>query len=73
MLGETRGYIGSIAFWAGSAARLWAYEPTAEEKEETVNFPVSQLHRGDSLSRGESSFWWFGKLANGSYIAPGEY
>lgn len=72
VLGETRGYIGSIAFWAGSA-RLWASEPAAEEKEETVNFPVCQVHRGDSLSRSEFSSEWFGKLANGSYIAPAEY
>lgn len=32
------------------------------------------LVRGDMPTYHDTySLWWFGKLANGSYIAPGDY
>lgn len=37
------------------------------DKEDTVAFPLQRVPRG------YSNFWWFGKLANGSYIEPGNY
>ncbi|KAK7958437.1 Subtilisin DY [Apiospora saccharicola] len=73
VLGQTPGYVGSVAYYAGLGSGGWGYDPTLyNDQNVTVPFPVP-LSRGDSCAGKDSAFWWFGKLANGSYIAPGDY
>lgn len=73
MLGQTPGYVGSVAYYAGLGSNGWGYDPTLyNDQDVTVPFPVP-LSRGDAWAGKDSAFWWFGKLANGSYIAPGDY
>ncbi|TPX09905.1 uncharacterized protein E0L32_008927 [Thyridium curvatum] len=71
VVGEN-GYIGSAAYWESSGS-YWAFDPTTMDKEKTLPFPVVNTPRTSVWSFGEYSFWWFGKLANGSYISPGNY
>jgi subtilisin family serine protease len=70
VVGE-KGYVGSVAFWEGSGG--WGFDGDNQDPEPTINFPVLDLPRAESLRMREYAFWWFGKLANGSYIAPGNY
>ncbi|KAK7992566.1 hypothetical protein PG988_001360 [Apiospora saccharicola] len=73
VLGQTEGYIGSTAVYAHSGQN-WAFDPASENKEDTVPLPMLYLFRGDMPTYHDTySLWWFGKLANGSYIAPGDY
>ncbi|KAK7956323.1 serine endopeptidase [Apiospora aurea] len=73
VLGQTPGYVGSVAYYAGLGSNGWGYDPGLyNDTDVTVPFPVP-LSRGDAWTGKESTFWWFGKLANGSYIAPGDY
>ncbi|KAK8127723.1 serine endopeptidase [Apiospora sp. TS-2023a] len=73
VLGQTPGYVGSVAYYAGQGSGGWGYDPTLyNDQNVTVPFPVP-LSRGDPWAGKDSAFWWFGKLANGSYIAPGDY
>lgn len=46
---------------------FWYFDPDRMDKEDTIPFPIMRVPRGFA------SYWWFGKLANGSYIAPGNY
>jgi hypothetical protein len=45
---------------------MW-FDPTRMDKNDTVPFPLMRVPRGFD------NYWWFGKLDNGSYIAPGNY
>ncbi|KAL6898828.1 peptidase S8/S53 domain-containing protein [Trichoderma evansii] len=60
------GYIGSAATMR-DADTFWYYDPSRMDKDDTISFP--QLR----VPRGYAKHWWFGKLANGSHIAPGNY
>jgi len=72
-LGQTPGYVGSVAYYSGLGSNGWGYDPGLyNDSDVTVPFPVP-LSRGDAWTSREATFWWFGKLANGSYIAPGDY
>jgi hypothetical protein len=66
------GYIGSATYsiYSGSA---WAFDPSVMDREAVNKFPEHNLFRNTDWSWYEHSFWWLGKLANGSYIAPGDY
>ncbi|KAK8070173.1 Minor extracellular protease vpr [Apiospora phragmitis] len=73
VVGQTRGYLGAAAVYA-HAGQSWAFDPTDGDKEDTVPLPLFDLVRGDMPTYHNTySLWWFGKLANGSYIAPGDY
>lgn len=37
------------------------------DKDDTIPFPITRVPRG------YGNYWWFGKLANGTYIEPGNY
>ncbi|KAK1248218.1 hypothetical protein MKX08_006438 [Trichoderma sp. CBMAI-0020] len=60
------GYIGSAATMK-DADTFWYFDPSRMDKDDTISFP--QLR----VPRGYAKHWWFGKLANGSHIAPGNY
>ncbi|KAK0614880.1 subtilisin-like serine protease [Bombardia bombarda] len=66
------GFIGSATYWLESDY-YWAFDPEYMDKEETVPFPLTELTRTSVWNFYDQGFWWFGKLANGSYIAPGNY
>ncbi|KAG9250584.1 peptidase S8/S53 domain-containing protein [Emericellopsis atlantica] len=60
------GYIGSATSFR-DAELYWYFDPNTMDKDDTVAFPITRAPRG------QGSYWWFGKLANGSYIQPGNY
>lgn len=43
------------------------------DKNRVLPFPVTLLERSSSWSQLGRRFWWLGRLANGSDIAPGRY
>ena len=49
------------------ADNYWFYDPRDNDKDDTVPFPQTRVPRGFQ------SYWWFGKLANGTMIQPGNY
>ncbi|KAF5673203.1 putative subtilisin-like serine protease [Fusarium heterosporum] len=61
-----RGYIGS-ATTMRDAEEFWFFDPTVNDPNDTIPFPLRREPRGFHV------FWWFGKLANGTRIAPGNY
>jgi hypothetical protein len=63
---DVNGYIGSATSMR-DAEEFWFYDPAKMDKNDTISFPRLRVPRG------YSNFWWFGKLANGSMIAPGNY
>ncbi|KAH8883757.1 serine endopeptidase, partial [Thozetella sp. PMI_491] len=71
IVGEN-GYIGSATSFADSGDYA-TFIPALMDKEDTIPFPVTYLPRTDSYTGVTVPFWWFGKLANGTYIAPGNY
>ncbi|KAG5818422.1 hypothetical protein H9Q71_001393 [Fusarium xylarioides] len=60
------GFIGS-ATTMRDAEEFWFFDPTVNDPNDTFPFPLKQQSRGFHV------FWWFGKLANGTRIAPGNY
>ncbi|KAK1987048.1 subtilase [Colletotrichum cereale] len=62
------GYVGSGAYWIGSG-QVPFFDRSRWDPEETLSYP--------KINEGRSNFnfenWWFGKLANGSQIAVGNY
>ncbi|KAK3387888.1 subtilisin-like serine protease [Podospora didyma] len=66
------GFVGSATYWLESDF-YWAIDPATMDKELTIPFPLTDLTRTSTWNWYDQGFWWFGKLANGSYIAPGNY
>jgi len=66
------GYVGSATYWLDSDS-YWSFDPSVNDKELTVPFPLEFGTRTSSWNWYDQSFWWFGKLGNGSYIKAGEY
>ncbi|KAK0668740.1 subtilisin-like serine protease [Cercophora samala] len=67
------GFVESATYWVDSDAGYWAFDPDTMNKEDTLPFPLTNLVRTSSWNRNNQGFWWFGKLANGSYIREGNY
>ncbi|KAK4180699.1 subtilisin-like serine protease [Triangularia setosa] len=67
------GFVESATYWVDSDAGYWAFDPDIMNKESTLPFPLTNLVRTNSWNRNNQGFWWFGKLANGSYIREGNY
>ncbi|KAK7431544.1 hypothetical protein QQZ08_002035 [Neonectria magnoliae] len=61
-----RGYVGSATTYRDSD-QYWFFNPDVNNITDTLPFPLTRIPRGFRL------FWWFGKLANGTQIAPGNY
>jgi len=66
------GFIGSATYWLESDY-YWNFDPATMNKETTIPFPLTLLTRTSTWNWYDQAFWWFGKLANGTYIAPGNY
>ncbi|GKT51185.1 minor extracellular protease vpr [Colletotrichum spaethianum] len=64
------GYVGSVASWVGSG-NVQTFNPAQYDPDETFTYPITDVER--SAAGLYNEHWWFGKLGNGSQIAPGEY
>ncbi|OHW92565.1 serin endopeptidase [Colletotrichum incanum] len=71
VVGEN-GYIGA-ATSSTYAADFINFDPATMDKEKVLSFPMRGIERTTSWSELTDRFWWLGKLANGSYINPGNY
>ncbi|KAH6682326.1 subtilisin-like serine protease [Plectosphaerella plurivora] len=71
VVGEN-GYVGSATL-SPYAASYSNFDPATMDKERTVPFPLGDIERSDSWNEISQRLWWLGKLANGSYIEPGNY
>ncbi|KAF7558786.1 hypothetical protein G7046_g5366 [Stylonectria norvegica] len=60
------GYVGSATTMRDSD-KYWFFDPKINDPTDTISFPLMRVPRG------YQSYWWFGKLANGTQIAPGNY
>ncbi|TDZ16764.1 Minor extracellular protease vpr [Colletotrichum orbiculare MAFF 240422] len=69
VVGEN-GYVGSVASWVG-AGDVAVFDPARYDPDETFTYPITDVYRNAGASYFEH--WWFGKLGNGSQIAPGRY
>lgn len=61
-----RQYVGSATSVRDSDKFLW-FDSFDIDINDTVSFPLTRIPRG------YQRFWWFGKLANGTHISPGNY
>ncbi|KAJ9144541.1 Minor extracellular protease vpr [Pleurostoma richardsiae] len=68
----SNGYVGSATYWAFSG-QVDIYDATIDPPANyTVSFPVSDMPRC-SIDVEDLDYWWFGQLANGSMLTPGDY
>ena len=70
VVGEN-GYIGAAttSIYAGG----WAFDEGSMDRDLVLPMPDVNVFRNTGWNWYEHSYWWLGKLANGSYIAPGNY
>ncbi|KAF9876569.1 serine endopeptidase [Colletotrichum karsti] len=66
------GYVGAATYSTYSVSSS-TFDPATMDKEKVLPFPIRLIERTTSWSELTDRFWWMGKLANGSYIAPGNY
>lgn len=71
VIGEN-GYIGS-ATYSPYASTYSNFNNKTMDRERVLPFPMTDIARTDSYEPISRRIWWLGKLANGSYIAPGKY
>ncbi|EXF86199.1 subtilase [Colletotrichum fioriniae PJ7] len=64
------GYIGSAASWVGSG-EIQTFDPAQYDPNDTFTYPITDIYRNAGATYHEH--WWFGKLGNGTQIAPGNY
>jgi hypothetical protein len=65
------GYIGSATSW-NPAPGPGFFDPAKDNANDLIAFPLREMPRS-ILGHGGLELWWFGKLANGTQIAPGKY
>ncbi|TLS21020.1 uncharacterized protein PpBr36_10762 [Pyricularia pennisetigena] len=64
-------YVGSVASYA-QATRQGGFDPATMNASDTVSLPIRFVPRSAVGSYGET-FWWLGRLANGTAVRPGAY
>ncbi|KAM0270464.1 hypothetical protein ACHAQH_009405 [Verticillium albo-atrum] len=65
-------YVGSATF-SPYASSYSNFDPSTMDKNRVLPFPVGDIERTTSWNEKSDRFWWLGKLANGTDIAPGNY
>ena len=68
----SNGYIGAATSYSYSFYGP-PFDPSYESSNDTFSFPVYELIRGGYSDYSYNEYWWFGKLANGTQIANGNY
>ncbi|KAL0260198.1 hypothetical protein SLS55_003882 [Diplodia seriata] len=68
----SNGYIGAATGWNG-ATSYDSFDPATQNASDVFAFPVSDVYRNAQTEASYHTFWWFGALANGSRVAPGNY
>ena len=72
-MADANGYVGAAAPWADSAS-VSSFKPGVHDGNHTFSLPAFNEARNALASGGfTTSYWWFGRLADGTYIAPGNY
>lgn len=72
VVGE-KGYVGSATSWA-SAGRVSQFNPAKHNASDLVLFPLQKETRNAFVSGSfTSTYYWFGKLASGDMVKPGNY
>ncbi|KKA29675.1 hypothetical protein TD95_001363, partial [Thielaviopsis punctulata] len=67
------GYLGSAAFWEGSSNMYFNRFLASSDPDSSISFPEINMARNGDTGVYSAVFFWFGKLANGSQIEPGQY
>ncbi|KAH6685433.1 subtilase [Plectosphaerella plurivora] len=67
------GYVGSVAYWRQSATRWWSPFSFDADPTDSEPFPLYDLNRNAVWGQYRNTFQWFGMLANGSQLEPGNY
>ncbi|TKW58695.1 Subtilisin Carlsberg [Colletotrichum tanaceti] len=71
VVGEN-GYVGAATYSTYASGSV-TFDPATMDREKVLPFPLRGIERTTTWSESADRFWWLGKLANGSYIAPGNY
>ncbi|KAF6833225.1 Subtilisin NAT [Colletotrichum musicola] len=67
------GYIGSATSWANACCAS-SFNPARHDANNTFALPETDQGRNALTTGGyTTSYWWFGKMADGSHISPGNY
>ncbi|OJD34120.1 serine endopeptidase [Diplodia corticola] len=66
------GYVGAATSW-NDAESSSTFDPATQNASDVFAFPIYDIIRNAPTETSYRSFWWFGRLANGSDIAPGSY
>lgn len=67
------GYIGSATSWANACCAS-SFNPARHDANSTFALPETDQGRNALTTGGfTTSYWWFGKMADGRHIAPGDY
>ncbi|KDN67978.1 putative subtilase [Colletotrichum sublineola] len=68
-----RGYIGSATSWTGSSGSS-SFNPARHNASDVFAMPETDVARNALTTGGfTTSYWWFGRLADGSVVGPGNY
>ncbi|KAK2043404.1 subtilase [Colletotrichum somersetense] len=68
-----RSYIGSATSWTGASGSS-SFNPARHNASDVFAMPERDVARNALTTGGfTTSYWWFGRLADGSVIAPGNY
>lgn len=67
------GYIGSVAYYDRSDTEYWSPFSDSSGPFDVIPFPLENVHRNAIYTSYRHTFFWFGVLANGSQIEPGNY
>ncbi|KAH6687185.1 subtilase [Plectosphaerella plurivora] len=67
-----KGYLGSATSWVGSGSAT--FNPERHDVNDTVSFPLRDQGRNALVAGGyTSAYYWFGRLADGRKLEPGNY
>ena len=68
VIGEN-GYVGPVAGWANPSGD-WQFDPARHNPDQTFTFPITNTFR---TVANPNTYFWFGKLGNGTQITNGKY